>query len=301
MTAAPTAIGRRRWPPPAPDKPRWHARPELDLAPTEVRQVLVVAAAPRVASNFFDAALTATGRAGCAEEYAAPGELVQSHRRSGEPRLALRGRVARTRARLRGEAQWEHFGGFRADAVADYFRSLARRRATPNGVFAIKVFPPHLTGVLEAYGLDVDLWGVPVRWVRLRRRDRLAQAVSMSIAGQSGQWRPDGTASGDPVLDVDRVAGLMAWFEELDRQWDVRLAARDEPVLEVFTEDVTDDPAPAVRATLALLGEEAPVEVAPSVDAERFRSSTATLREQWVATVEAERPDLAARRWAVPR
>jgi len=155
----------------------------------------------------------------------------------------------------------------------------------------------HLLGVLDRCGVGVDLWGVPVRWVRLRRRDRLAQAVSLVAAHQTGQWIPVARPLGEPVYDLSATLVAMHEIESWEAVWDRRLAERTEPQLSFWSEDLVADPSAAVAETLTLLGEElaGPLESPP---VERFRNPDRALREEWIERALQESPELAARRWA---
>ena len=275
----------------------WQADPARDLPGSTLRQVLVIASTPRVASNFFDAALTATGRVGRPAEYLNPQDLLESRRRAGLPRLSRRGEVQVLKRRLAGDPRWELAGELDRDSLADYLRRIAQRRASPNGVFAAKVHSGHLTGVLERAGLDVGVWEVPVRWVRLRRRDRLAQAVSLVVAHQTGQWRPVGRRQGEPAYDLEATRVAMGEIEAWEAIWDRRLAERPEPQLSFWSEDLVADPGAAVAQTLAMVGE-APDGTVEAPPVEHYRNPEQAMREAGSEQAMVESPDLAARRWA---
>src|SRR4029079_7621853 len=88
------------------------------------------------------------------------------------------------------------------------WRSVLRRRCSPNGVFGLKAFPPQLHDLQQknpallqeviATMLPSDR---PRRVVYLRRRDRVAQAVSYARADLSGVWRKEQENEGAAQLD----------------------------------------------------------------------------------------------------
>ena len=280
-----------------PAKVAWQADPARDLAPAPLRQVLIIASTPRVASNFFDAALTATARAGRPSEFLNPQDLLESRRRTGVPRLTPRGRVQNLKRRLAGDPRWELTGAIDPSSLTAYLRDIASRRSTPNGVFAAKVHSGHLLGVLDRCGLGVELWGVPVRWVRLRRRDRLAQAVSLVVAHQTGQWRPVARQQGEPSYDLAATRTAMDEIEAWEAVWERRLAERPEPQLSFWSEDLVADTRAAIDQTLALLGE-GPVSDADLPPVEEYRNPDRDMRQRWIERAMEESSDLAERRWA---
>ncbi len=62
-------------------------------------------------------------------------------------------------------------------------------RTSPNGVFGLRIHAGHL-GSLEAD--PYDILQAP-RYIWIQRRDRLRQAVSYTMAEQTGVWILDGT------------------------------------------------------------------------------------------------------------
>ena len=93
------------------------------------------------------------------------------------------------------------------------WRSVLRRRCSPNGVFGLKVFPAQLEQLQQMNPplLDDVLATVlprdrPRRIVYLRRRDRVAQAVSYARATLSGIWRKEQEAAGPAPIEYSQEA-----------------------------------------------------------------------------------------------
>jgi LPS sulfotransferase NodH len=91
--------------------------------------------------------------------------------------------------------------GFAADSTQlqlELWRSVVRRRCSPNGVFGLKAFPPQLAQLQhqnaellnEVLALILPRGGRR-RVVYVRRRDRLAQTASYARASLSGIWRKE--------------------------------------------------------------------------------------------------------------
>jgi len=91
--------------------------------------------------------------------------------------------------------------GFASNSAAlqhELWRSVLRRRSSPNGVFGLKAFPQQLEGLQQTNrALLTDVLATilprdrPRHVIYLRRRDRVAQTVSLARASLSGVWRHD--------------------------------------------------------------------------------------------------------------
>jgi len=134
--------------------------------------------------------------------------------------------------------------------------------ATPNGVYALKLF---------AYQLD--LVSPVLRWtallpnlkfVCLERRDLLAQAISWVRAMQTSQFRSTQPAQG--VASYDGVAvreRLLAIMRERAR-WEVYFARTGLAPLRITYEDVVADPGQEVRRIAELVGVGADIMIDPA-------------------------------------
>ncbi len=116
----------------------------------------------------------------------------------------------------------------------DYPGEVMTRRTDRNGVFGVKLFPADLRR-------DPSLWSRlpdPVV-VRVRRRDRVGQAVSAWRALNGGRWRAAAGQPAEPPPAYDfeslrRLVGLFAWE---DAWWDTV----DGVVSTVWFEDLVAD------------------------------------------------------------
>ena len=98
------------------------------------------------------------------------------------------------------------FAGASPDLQRRLWRSVLRRRCSPNGVFGVKAFPPQLEqlqttnrSLLDDVLATILPPGRPRYIVDLRRRDRLAQAVSYARANLSGVWRSEQEKAEVPI------------------------------------------------------------------------------------------------------
>ena len=156
--------------------------------------------------------------------------------------------------------------GFAAQSLGmqqQLWRSVLRRRCSPNGVFGLKVFSMQLNRLQRANPALLE--GVlammlprekPRRVVYLRRRDRAAQAVSYARADLSGVWRKEQESAEAPNPEysdqaVEAAERGIAFQESVwERMFnDLRL----EPLI-LWHEDVIADQNAASQQVASFLG-----------------------------------------------
>lgn len=143
------------------------------------------------------------------------------------------------------------------------WRSILRRRCSPNGVFGLKAFPtqlerlkrsnqPLLDDVLEA----VLPLGAERRIVYLRRRDRIGQAVSYARASMSGIWRKEQEdPSSEPIeYSEDAIEAAERGIAFQERVWEEMFGELGIEPLIVWHEDAVADGELVVRAVADYLG-----------------------------------------------
>lgn len=150
--------------------------------------------------------------------------------------------------------------------------------ATENDVVAIKLFPDHFEESARTFRLTE--WFPEPRWVWLRRRDILGQAISHTIARQTDKWVSLEQAGSDTTV-YDK-AGIMSDLQRAcmdEARWRAFFARNETQPLELWYEDVFAAPSKAVMAIADYadvdLGGAAPVE--PS----KFAVQRTDLNQDW--------------------
>lgn len=144
-----------------------------------------------------------------------------------------------------------------------YVTELMRHRTSPNGAFGIKVHDAHLSEPMLR-DADIDALLSSPRYVWIRRRDRVRQAVSWSIAVQTGVWIADGEwlektkPTAEPAYDFDELADRLEALEQRDRTWAERFERSDARPHIVYYEDLASRYEETIRACLSALGIEPP-------------------------------------------
>jgi len=150
------------------------------------------------------------------------------------------------------------FAGNSPELQRSLWRSVLRRRTSPNGVFGFKAFPMQLQALHDgnpALLSEVMSLVHPRRVLYLARRDGVAHAVSYARASLSGIWRKEQEGSNEP-LEYSQTALETAerWIALQAAAWenmfrDLRIAP-----LRLWYEDAVAHPAQAVRQIADYLG-----------------------------------------------
>lgn len=200
---------------------------------------LVVCTSPRSGSNWLCDMIGGTRRWGLPSEYFAPG--------LGNNYLRQLGR--------------DHY-----PSTFDY---ILRVGSTANRHFAAKTFWNHLESVaagfhragdhLEDDGLKIFEQQLPeLQLVRLRRHDRLGQAISYVRARSTNNWwwREGERRASDTrwEFNLDQIKKTIFMFERWERLWDERLRQASAPCLELSYEAMRQNLEETLGKLAAFLG-----------------------------------------------
>jgi LPS sulfotransferase NodH len=189
-------------------------------APEDIRGYVICTTA-RSGSNYVCQLLASTGRLGRAEEYF----HAEARRRNG-------------------------MADYPDDPEAQLGMVMSAG-ATPNGVYALKIFPNQFDAV-AALRWPARLPNLT--WVHLERRDLLGQAISMARAIQTGGFRAVHAPRREPVYDGAAINNALIQFIRDHARWRFHFARNGIDPVRLVYEDVMADPASAVRMLAAALG-----------------------------------------------
>lgn len=198
----------------------------------------LVCATPRAGASLLCEALANTGLAGSPERY------------FSDP-------VMRTLAGRWGTPRWDA-----------YTATLQEATSSPNGVFGALVTNEDLTRLLDgmraaggeplAPGALLEATFPGLRYVWIRRRDTLCQAVSWERAAQTGVWcdtgNPVPVAVPRPRFDRAAIARRQHAIEEGEAAWCGFLGAAGARAVHVDYEDLAGDYKGTARRVLEELG-----------------------------------------------
>jgi trehalose 2-sulfotransferase len=246
--------------------------PEL-LRDRERLDSYLVCATPRTGSSLLCGLLDSTGVAGHPESW---------FRRQGEQEFADRWGIADPSNGTLG--------------YTGYFQSAVAAGSTANGVFAARIMwgtmdevTAHLAPVYpghagSAAGLLSAAFG-RTRFVYLRRRDVVAQAVSLLRAEQTGVWfetadeRQEPTA--EPGFDFGQARDLVRQIANENAAWEEWFTAEAIQPYRVLYEDLDDDPVGIASGVLGFLGLDLPAGREITVRHKRIADE---LNARWVAS-----------------
>lgn len=169
------------------------------------------------------------------------------------------------------------------ESFEEFCAHLIRTR-TVNGVFASKIGWSQLY-FLTRLRLIPELFTTP-RFIHIRRRDVLSQAISYVIAKQTGQWKSDSRrreqdnrlVEPEPVYDADAIAGRIKSFTVANALFEEFFASFHFPLYQVVYEDFLRDELGTIRAITDWLGLGA-----ANVDREqtRLEAQRSTVNQKW--------------------
>jgi len=224
--------------------------PEYDLPECTGARTYVIASSPRTGSTLLARMLWDSGRAGAPKEYLNPMQLRDWEVRLGSPLSRWRhGLLWGPTVGLAGRGRWTE------RRVEDHLRRVRRRRSG-GGWFGLKIHWHHFERFFIRPGRDVDAMLDRPVWIRIRRRDRLAQAVSWVRAVQTGAWIRSQHPRITPIYSRALITARLADIEVAEAGWDGFFRGRS--VLELDYEGLREDPSLETRRVLDHLGVRAP-------------------------------------------
>lgn len=175
----------------------------------------------------------------------------------------------------------EEFG---ASTFPGHMKDLVAARGKPGKAFGIKASWDQLAMLLR--------WRIPAMFpsvfaIHMERSDLIAQAVSYSIARQSGQWLSHQSRENDGEIGYDaaEIRGYMAGAVESNQILRLVLTLADFPTKHVFYEDLVARPSEVVRDVLDGFGTPKPKF---AVKTPRIKRQSDTRNEEFIRRFRAE-------------
>ena len=144
------------------------------------------------------------------------------------------------------------------------WRSVLHCRTSPNGVFGVKCFPGMVNQLAQnspALFREVTatlLAGNPnPKIVQLKRRDRIAHAISYARAARSGIWRAEQEEKGEPATvpySEEMISEALQVLDADDKAWEALYASSRIQPLVLWYEEVVEKPQEAVKSVADYLG-----------------------------------------------
>lgn len=171
--------------------------------------------------------------------------------------------------------------GQRPDTLQDYIDAVVARGSTPNGRFAVKIFPRHLHFARLKYGIDFIeecRRRFDVNLLRLDRNDRLRQTISFVRGRATGQWTSRSEAKVPVAYSFKDICETFFRIERSYAFWNAYLGMKSLPHETFIYENLIADPRPFVDAAARMLGVVFEGELRSSLGIQRDETT-----EAWVA------------------
>lgn len=228
---------------------------DLDVknGPYEPVKTIIIASSPRSGSHMLGHAMSATGAMGVPYEYCQPGNLKR----------------------------WSRLTGKRD--TRGVLKAIMARRTTKNGVFSIKF---HANQLRAIGGMDGALKFFPnPHFVKIYRSNLLKQAVSMSIAQQTGVWISGQESNGrTPEYSHEAIAGNLSKLAAMVDKWDRDISAAGLPSVGFEYQEV----ARSTPDVLARIAEHCGIEDYAQVESPPTKKLGGQRNAEWAARFAAE-------------
>jgi trehalose 2-sulfotransferase len=236
----------------------------LDLpGPVSLRKSYIVASTDRSGSTFLCSMLWRTGVLGAPAEY-------WNYR-------------VRSEAKPIGTQMMERLD---ASSPADYLKKLLACRTSKNGVFAAKAHSFDFKEALRKFPTMLEMLS-PTNYIYIRRQDKVAQAVSMAKATQTGAWVANTKARTKNLqYDRDLISRCLGFVERQDRDWAEWFEGNQIDPFVVIYENLTADPGGVVRAIIEFLGVQN--DERQEVNPPDLEKQGDEINEEWVARFQRE-------------
>jgi LPS sulfotransferase NodH len=186
------------------------------------------------------------------------------------------------------------YSDLRGLSYREHLERTFQNGTTDNGVFGAKLMWNQLDELktlscqldeyagLEPPELLVALFGDP-RYVWVRRRDKVRQAISLWRALQTREWRAsrddEPEPPPEPTYHFDALDHLVRWLSDQDESWGRYFAALGSPQLTISYEDeLEEDQAGIVKQVLDHIDVELPPDWEP---APRVARQADVINDEW--------------------
>lgn len=153
-----------------------------------------------------------------------------------------------------------NFSGFEEVLNWDFAIRAAQASNIQSFNNLLKGYYAHKTKEGQTFGVKASIgqlamlvkWGYldafdEVRVIHIERDDIVSQAVSFSIASQTGSWISGMTPKAEPVFRYDEILGFLERIVQENAQGRIGVKALDLPVMRASYEDLVANPAAVVQ------------------------------------------------------
>jgi len=170
--------------------------------------------------------------------------IIASERRSGSHLLASLLRNSRQAGipleyfHRRHWDEWRLARGSGASNNQTLYKLLITTRTTPNGIFSFKA---HWDQFTFFSSLGLEHFARRAKFIRISRRDKLAQAISLAIARQTGSWSYEQGVKKKPIYSRKAIQSALLHIARQSFLWSQYLDCNCIQFHQVYYEDICND------------------------------------------------------------
>lgn len=183
--------------------------------------------------------------------------------------------------------EWRLERGKPSSSEKALYLSLIKHRTTANGLFSFKA---HWDQFAFFSSLGLEHYARSAKFIRIRRKDILAQAVSLAIAKQTGAWSYDQTIRKQPRYSFQAVKSAILCISRESFMWTTYLTSNCIQSYDIWYEDICENRYSTMRRLCEFMGIEWRAGLSESTKIQRT-----AVNLEWM---EAYRND--ARKYSVP-
>jgi len=141
---------------------------------------------------------------------------------------------------------------YQPDMMDKYFDAIIKYRTSPNGVFGLKA---HITQCLKYFnnGFIKSYFG-DIKFIFMLRRNTIAQAISLTIAGQTEKWTSHGTEKKQATYDFDKINRSFGLTSYQNALWERVFKANKITPHVIFYEDLLEAPTEQIQMIADFIG-----------------------------------------------
>jgi len=162
--------------------------------------------------------------------------------------------------------------------LAEYVKSLRREYQTFNGLFGFKIFAhdaQKIPGLLDNWFEFFP----DARYIYLTRKNILAQAVSLTIALQTGRWRYTDTNKNEPQYDCEAISNALNRIVSENIFWQSFLKKNLIKQLNLIYEEFIKKQELSIRNILHFLGAHDECSISRPTD---FQKIGTNINDEWI-------------------
>ncbi|MFZ0390340.1 MAG: Stf0 family sulfotransferase, partial [Calditrichia bacterium] len=171
------------------------------------------------------------------------------------------------------KSRWmpQFYKRWQPESFEDYIELLKGKRTGPNGVFGFKIHLHDFTEILGKQSPEQIFPGL--KYIFIKRRNHLEQAISYVKAMQTGQWSSDMPLRKNHLnFDFDEIKRRIQMVRNQEKGWKQYFDANNIDCFEVVYEDFVKDYESTLKGVLNYLNIEMPAVLTlnpPSIDKQR--------------------------------